>query len=432
MKKDNWGTVIKPLFELAALDYQVPTSSGMVREVMLDNAATTIPFKAVLEEVAAFLQGYGSIHRGAGYRSQLSSQKYEEARDFIRQFVGASEQNYVVFSSNTTTAINQAAMLLSQTAGMALVFDEEHSSNLLPWIHSFGLERLVRPPIGKNDIINTVEKAFMEHPDIKIVAVTGSSNVTGKKMPIYDLAHIAHQHGASILADICQLIPHQQVDIKAYDDPQHLDFITFSGHKIYAPFGTGVLVGPKNFFDNVVPYQLGGGNLTYITPDLELLRQPKVQAHERGTPNAVGVVALGSALKVIDRIGYKSIASHEHALTKKAFDLLKNINRVRIYLDSPQGTVIPFDVDGYTAQEVSAQLRQDYGIAVRAGSFCTYELLRQLKGLSREEDAFIAEAIKKGDTAGIPTIIRASFGLVNQENDVERFYTAIKEIAGRR
>ena len=425
----NWEEEIKPLFPEGSLELLVETTRGIVRDVNLDNAATTIPFSAVSEAVAEFLRTYGSVHRGSGQRSRISTQNYEDARDRIQQFTGASLDNYVVFTKNTTEAINHAAKLWSGIPGKVLVSDIEHSSNLLPWLAGNDVIQYRTNQDGTLNI-EDVEEMFKKHEDIKLLAITGSSNVTGYKPPIHDLAELAHKYGAMILVDACQLIQHQKVDVLPNDNLRHLDFVAFSGHKMYAPFGGGVLVGPKAFFDQVTPYQIGGGNLTYISRDLQLKRFLTVQAHDPGTPNAIGAISIAKAIGVLELIGYDRIHKYESDLVRTAFRGLKQIGGVEVYVsESELGSIISFDVLGIDSRLTAEILRDDYGIGVRAGSFCTYEFMRKIKNISDEQDQKIAEEIDSGITRTIPGVVRASFGLVNNQEDVTRLVSAVSEIA---
>ncbi len=426
-RQTYWERVLKPLFPKESLELLVETKRGRVREVNLDNAATTIPFTAVMDAAKAFLTTYGSVHRGSGHRSVLSTDAYEQSRKSIRDFVGASPKNYVVFTRNTTEAINHAAKLWEAKPGKVLVSDIEHSSNLLPWLNGNEVVQYETTAQGFVEMDN-METALKEG-GIKLLTVTGSSNVTGYRPPIHDLAVLAHRYGAKILVDGCQLVQHHKVWMLPDDDPGHIDFVAFSGHKMHAPFGAGVLIGPKQFFDESEPYQIGGGNLTYITRDLQLKRPLIVQAHDPGTPNALGAVTMAVAAKVLNlEIGYERIKQYETWLAESAFDRLAAIPGVNMYVDRNHlGSVITFDVDGLPAHQVAERLREDYGIGVRAGSFCTYELLRKLKGISDDEP--IVQAIDRGDTSLIPSVVRASFGLVNQPEDVERFTQAVYEIS---
>jgi len=435
MERQNkiWNEKIQPLFDKRVLAFQSQTLRRRKREVNLDHAATTPPFLAVEEAVNAFLGSYGSVHRGAGYRSIRSTDVYERARERIRHFCGASDQNYVVFTVNTTGAINQAAELFRAVPGKVLLSDIEHSSNRLPWERHHEVVWYRTTKEGTVDL-DEVERVFKHEEGkggIKLLAITGSSNVTGYQPPIYDLASLAHRHGAKILVDVCQLIPHHQVDVLPDDHPSHLDFVAFSGHKMYAPFGAGVLLGPKPFFDNVEPYQIGGGNLVYIMHDGRLKRLSTVQTHDPGTPNAPGAVAIAAAMDVIESLGYPTIEAYEAGLAQKAYEGLAEIAEKGVQGYVPRerlGSVLPFTIQGVDYRDTAASLREQYGVGVRAGSFCTYELMRKLLGISEEENQCIEAEIDAGNLSPIPGLVRASFGLTNRPEDVERFVNAVAEM----
>ena len=424
-----WETEIIPRFSQLALEAKRELRDGTsVRYVNLDNAATTKPFKSVTEQAIRDLDEYGSVHRGAGQESKITTDKYERARETIRKFVGASPNSYVVFTKNTTEAINHAAALWSGINGKVLVSDIEHSSNLLPWLRTQEIIQYRTNEDGTVDVAE-VEKVLSQNPEIKLLAITGASNVTGYKPPIHDLAQIAHRNGAKILVDVCQYLQHDKVDMLPDDNSRHLDFIAFSGHKMYAPFGAGVLVGPKVFFDGVMPYQIGGGNLPYLTSDLRISRFPTVQTHDPGTPNAIGALAIAKSIEELEEIGMDRLKDYEHGLVGLAIDELRKSTRVRLYVAVPHGSVIPFDVDGFPAKLVSEILAQEYGIGTRAGSFCTYELIRKVKGISSEEDARIAKEVNSGITTNIPSVARASFSIYNRLEDVKRFVKAVNLIS---
>src|SRR3989344_6467393 len=377
----NWEEEIKQLFPKSSMEFLVETTKGLVREVNLDNAATTTPFSAVNQRVAEFLKSYGSVHRGSGQRSITSTKDYEEARSKIQRFVGASLEDYVIFTKNTTEAINHAAELWSNIPGKVLVSDIEHSSNLLPWL---ARNEVIQYRTNSDGTLNltSIKEMFKKHRDIKLLAVTGSSNVTGYKPQIHNLAELTHKHSAMILIDGCQLIQHEKIDVLPNNDPRHLDFIAFSGHKMYAPFGVGVLIGQKKFFDQATPYQIGGGNLAYISRDLKIKRFNRVQTHDPGTPNAVGAIALAKSIDIIKSIGYDRIYEYESNLVRRAYKGLSKMEGVEVYLsESGLGSIIPFDVTGIDSRLTAEVLRDDYGIGVRAGTFCAYELIRKMKNM---------------------------------------------------
>ncbi len=428
----DWKKEFKTLFPKETMDYQVETPFFKGRYVNLDNAATTSAFKGVEDIIKSTLNSYGSVHRGSGQKSKISTDLYEQARETIRKFVGASKDNYVIFVNNTTEAINHAAYFWSKVPGKILVSDIEHSSNLLSWMKS---NDIVQYKTSRNGIINPkdVEIALKQNRNIKLVAITGCSNVTGYKPNIYEIAKIAHKYGAKILVDVCQLIQHQKVDVLNDGDPRHLDFIAFSGHKMYAPFGTGVLIGPKYFFDSFEPYQIGGGNFSYITKNLKIKYFKTEMAHDPGTPNAIGAIAIAEAIKIICALGYNKISEYESGIVTKTYAELKKIKEVKLYIPkSILGSVITFDLKGFNHYLVAEILANEYGTGVRAGSFCTYELIRKLKNIFSMEDKKIESEIDTEITKNIPGVVRASFSIFNSLEDVDRFVKAIQEIVKTR
>jgi len=441
-----WNRHIQHRFSGKALEAFVCVGDGMlsVRYVNLDNAATTKPFQAVKERVDEALDTYGSVHRGAGQHSRCTTDAYERARQHIGEFVGASPENYVIFTKNTTESVNQAAALLASEPGKVLVSDIEHSSNLLPWMKQGEIVQYRTDRQGIIDI-GEIERILKEHDGktgqerIKLLAITGSSNVTGYKPPIHNIAELVHRYGARIFVDACQLVPHERVDMRSDDDAGHLDFLAFSGHKMYAPYGAGVLIGPKDFFDKVDPYQIGGGNLPYITRNLQIKRFHNVRTHDPGSPNAIGVIAIDEAIRQLEAIGMENVYQYETALTAMAFDRLAPLSPrdqlhppVKLHIDRSHGTVIPFTIPGKPPELVAEMLTQEYGIGVRAGSFCTYELLRKLCETTDIADDMIAEHVDAGITGSIPRILRASFSIYNRPEDAIRFVDAVEEITKKR
>ncbi len=437
LKKNNqfWQNNVQQLFSSEALNFTIKNRFGhFIRYVNLDNAATTTPLAEVKQYVDEMLDAYGSVHRGSGQKSRISTQQYDASRDIIRQFVGASAQNYVIFAQNTTGAINQTANLWAKRPGKILVSDIEHSSNLLPWLTCNEVIQYRTQPDGTVDLAE-IEKILSKHQhkppaeQIKLLTITGASTITGYKPPIHDIAVLAHRYGAKMFADLCQLIQHERVNILPDDDPAHLDFVAFSGHKMYAPYGTGVLVGPKDFFDANYPYQIGGGNLPYITKNLEIKRFYTERAHDPGTPNAMGAVAIARAIQVLEALGREQIAVYEHSLVQYTFEQLQQIPEVILHRSGQSlGHVIPFDLKGFDGYLVAEILAQEYGIGVRSGAFCTYEYIRKLKNISDEQDQIIAQEVEQGITRNIPSIIRASFAVYNTFEDCDRFVEAISEI----
>ncbi len=444
--------VIRPedLFSKDILDYQVDTSKfGKVNYVNLDNAATTPPLKAVEDGLKEYLNAYGSVHRGAGTKSKISTDIYEHSREVIKNFVNAPNDAYVLLTKNTTDAMNVAAHFFSFLKGKVAVSSIEHSSSWLPWVKAEGVKALddrrfdMAELDGMNDMIqslgrenvlqydvndefefdlNSIEE-LLKNNDIKVLVLTASSNINGYCPEIKKIGDLAHRYGALFLVDACQFIQHHEIDMQEMG----IDFLAASGHKFYAPFGDGFLIGPKKFLDSFLPYQIGGGNLPYITKEGEFLRYKNQLAHDPGTPNAVGAVALSLALTKLNEIGLNNIQTYEKRLTQRLFDYLKQNPMIELFVDEKHlNTVIPFRLRGMDSSIAAEILNRDYGIGTRAGSFCVYNVIRKL--LKIEDESEIVSCVREGNTTKIPSLIRASIGLCNRESDIDRMITAIREI----
>ncbi len=448
-KKNMQQININNLFRPEILNFSVDTKKlGLVNYVNLDNAATTPPLIAVETAVTNYMTSYGSVHRGAGTKSKISTDDYENSREVIKNFVHARPDDYVIFTGNTTGAMNTLAYFFSFLPGKVAVSAIEHSSSWLPWIKAEGIKMLgsQRTSLEDMDKVNEsiqelgggqvlrydVSEKFEFNLDrieqllkiksnhVKVLVATASSNVTGYCPDLKAIGKIAHRHGAYFIVDACQFIQHHPLDMQALG----IDFLVASGHKFYAPFGGGLLIAPKKFCDKFLPYQIGGGNLPYITEGGEFLRYQNQLAHDPGTPNAVGAVAIAAALKELKVLGMKNVETYETNLTKKAYATLKKNPNVILHVNEKQlNTVIPFSIKGQDATMVAEKLNSDFGIGVRAGSFCVYNVVRKLMHVKNEST--IVAAVKNGDTSKVPSIIRASFGLANRPEDVERFIKAI-------
>jgi cysteine desulfurase len=270
--------------------------------------------------------------------------------------------------------------------------------------------------------LDAIEKLFKKNK-IKALVLTTSSNLNGYCPDIKSIGKLAHKHGAYFIVDGCQFIQHHTIDMQKMG----IDFLVASGHKFYAPFGGGFLIGSKEFLDKFLPYQIGGGNFPYITEEGEFLRYKNQLAHDPGTPNAVGAVAMAIALRELRKIGLEKIESYEKYLAKKLFDYMKTNPNIELYVSKNQlNTVIPFNIKGISPEKVAKKLNSDYGIGVRAGSFCVYHVLRKL--LKIEDEKHIIKEVNGGKTGNIPALVRASIGLCNTEDDISRMIKAIKEI----
>ena len=438
------------LFSNDILNFEVETENlGKIKYVNLDNAATTPPLKVVEDGITNYLKSYGSVHRGAGTKSIISTDIYEESRETIKEFVNAPKDSYVILTGNTTGAMNTLSHFFSFISGKVLVSSIEHSSSWLPWIKSEGIKLLGKrkasvdemgivnekiQKLGKENVLRydvnekfefdleSIEDQLRENK-IKALVLTASSNVTGYCPDIKKIGKLAHKHGAYFIVDACQYIQHHTIDMQELG----IDFLLASGHKFYAPYGGGFLIGPKKFLDKFLPYQIGGGNLPYITKEGEFLRYFNQQAHDPGTPNAVGTIAMGLALEKIKDIGIENIKKHERKLTRKIYEYMISNPKLKIHVEeSHLNTVIPFNIIGQDAHEVADKLNKQFGIGVRAGSFCAYNVVRKL--LNIYDDKSIIELVKSGDTSLIPAVIRISIGLENDESDIKRIIFALEKL----
>jgi cysteine desulfurase len=440
------------LFRKQIIDFQVDTSNGQTRYINLDNAATTPPLRCVEESVTHFINSYGSVHRGSGYKSKVSTSLYEQSREIIKHFVHAPDDSYVLLTGNTTGAMNTAAYFFAQIRGKVMVSDIEHSSSWLPWIKSEGNKRLGKTQYcldemdQVNDKIQSLglsqvlcyrsDKDFKFDLDdierqlkrcrIKILVLTASSNLTGYCPDIAKVGKLAHQYGAYFLVDACQFLQHHPLDMQKMG----IDFLVASGHKFYAPYGGGFLIGPKAFLDKFLPYQIGGGNLPYIQSDGYFIRYQNQLAHDPGTPNALGAVSMAVALQKLSSIGVENIEAYEKRLSDYVYDQLSVIPKVTLYVKkSFLSSIITFNIDGFTAQQTADTLNNEYGIGTRAGNFCVYHVVRKLLNVQNEET--LVQLVKSGHPELLLGVVRASFGLCNTMSDAKTFVHAVKELSER-
>jgi selenocysteine lyase/cysteine desulfurase len=272
---------------ILGIDRQVPLLDGsLVPYVNLDNAASTPPLLDVMQTIERFMPYYSSVHRGTGFKSRLSTVAYDQAHEIIGRFVGADlSTNTVIFGKNATEALNKLSYRLPLAPdSVILVTQLEHHSNDLPWRARAQVVHVRATPEGRLDEEDFDRKLDKYAGRVALVAVAGASNVTGFLQPIHRLAHKAHAVGARIVVDAAQLAPHRRVDMKPDDDPEHLDFVVLAGHKMYAPFGTGALIGPKEVFLQGGPEYSGGGTISIVTLD-EVHWAGLPYREESGSPN---------------------------------------------------------------------------------------------------------------------------------------------------
>jgi len=393
-----------------AADLLVPLADGRVTDYAnFDHGASAPCLQSVRAAVEAALPSYASVHRGNGYASRITTQWYERARTEVHSFVGARPDDQVVFTRQTTDALNLLARCVPADATV-FVFESEHHAALLPW----PAERTVRLPAPRSaaDAVTAVADALRTAPvGPRLVVATGASNVTGEIFPVAELAAVAKAHGARICLDAAQLAPHRAVDITALE----VDWVALSGHKLYAPYGAGALIGRADWLNAADPYLAGGGATTAVTADSVVWADGPAR-HEGGSPNVIGAIALAAACAAISK-HREAIEQHERSLLARLRTGLAQIPGVTTYslfgAEADRVGTVTFTIAGLSSTLVSAALSAEYGIGVRDGKFCAHPLVGHLLAGSAEHG----------------TAVRASLGLGTTREHVDRLVAAIRTLA---
>ncbi len=424
--------------DFVGLDVEVPLLNGGERRyINFDNAASTPALKTVQKAVNAFLEVYSSVHRGTGFKSQLSTHIYEQARQTVMDFVGANPTEHTcIFGKNTTEALNKLARRFPFTPQRNLVLTSslEHHSNDLPWRAVTEVVHIALTPEGRIDEGDFEAKLEHYGERVALVTISGASNVTGFLAPIHWMAEKAHAVGAQMAVDCAQLAPHRKVDMRPLSDPGHLDYVAISAHKMYAPFGAGALIGRRDTFERGDPDLVGGGTVKIVTLDSVTWDGPP-ERDEAGSPNVVGVVALAAAIRKLEQIGMEAVAQHEAELTAHLLSRLPEVPGLVLFGDAdPQNApsrlgVVPINIDGLSHFLVAAILGHEFGIGVRNGCFCAHPYLLHLMKVSPEEAEAVRDRLLAGDRSHMPGLVRISFGLYNTVEEIDTLIEALKAIA---
>ncbi|MFJ3584010.1 aminotransferase class V-fold PLP-dependent enzyme [Streptomyces sp. NPDC090127] len=424
-------------------DVTVPlVTGGEVSYAALDYAASAPALQRVWDDVAAYAPYYGSVHRGAGYLSQLSTDLFENSRVTVAEFLDCREGDQVVFTRSTTDSLNLLAAALPADCEV-FVFETEHHASLLPWQDA--RVTYLNAPRTPAEAVATLERALADrdpsassrlrskgHPNRPaLVCVTGASNVTGELWPVKELAAAAHAHGARIVLDAAQLAPHHPVSVKELD----VDWVAFSGHKLYAPFGSGVLAGRADWLQDAEPYLAGGGASKKVARradgGVDVEWHTTAARHEAGSPNVIGVYSIASACKALTEAGFDQFVAREQRLIATVREGLAEVPEVRVLSlfgdDAPRVGVISFVVEGWNSSHFAAALSAEYGIGVRDGLFCAHPLVRTLLGSDPQTQGECgAPEAAPGEKS--LNAIRVSFGAGTPDEHVERFVRAVKEL----
>jgi selenocysteine lyase/cysteine desulfurase len=421
----------------AGVDLPVPVSGGgTVTGINFDNAASTPPLKRVRDAVNGFSEVYSSVHRGTGYKSRLATEAYEHARELVAHFLGVDERSQVViFVKGTTDALNRIAAEQARLDGRrVLVTEMEHHADLLPWRHRSGHVMVGLSEDGHIDLDAIEHELKAAAGKIGLVAVCGASNVTGFVSPIHEVAELAHRHGALVSIDAAQLAPHHRIDIRPASDPGHLDFVSFSGHKMYAPYGAGVLVAPRAFFAGA-PEVMGGGAISIVTWD-DTVWADLPDREEAGSPNVIGAVALGVAIDTLLELGFEEMLRHEVELGATLLTRLSGIPGVGVLgsVDARPAVharlgLASFVVEGLHHGLVAAALSHEWGIAVRNGCFCANPYVFHLLHMDKKAVDAVEGEVTAGHRKALPGAVRASLAPYNTSAEVDRFVEAVTHIA---
>ncbi len=394
-------------FDPRRLRSEFPIFASNPDLVFLDSAASAQKPRAVIDGIADYYRNdYANVHRGVYHLSERSTDLFEQAREKTRAFLNAADQEEIIFVRNTTEAINLVAYswgdAFVHAGDEVLISDLEHHSNLVPWqmlCARVGARLVVAPTDAAGEFdLGQFEARLSART--RLVSVTHLSNVTGAVLPVARIVEWAHAKGAKALIDGSQAAPRLPVDVQALG----CDFYAFTGHKTYGPTGIGVLYAHRDLLAAMPPWQTGGGMIEQVEYPKTLFQGPP-HRFEAGTPDIAGAIGLGIAIDFIEALGRETIRVHEEALTAYTVDSLSRISGLRLLgAGQRQLAVISFNLDGVHPHDVGTVLDQ-HRVAVRVGHHCAQPLM---------------------DKLGLAGTVRASLGVYNDEDDIDRLAAAIE------
>ena len=421
---------------IAGLDKKVRLLDGSMKQyVFLDNAASTPSFISVKNKVNEAIDNYSAIHRGQGIKSFISTDAYDQAHDIVAKFVNADPDEYItVFVKNTTEAINKLSYRICLSPGDVILSScMEHHSNDLPWRRNNFVDYIKVDSEGYLDLDDLQKKIDQYGRRIKLITITGASNVSGFVNPYHKVAEMAHSIGAKFCLDAAQLAPHRKIDMKPMDDPQHIDYLVMSSHKMYAPYGSGVLLCPKSICEIGDPEFVGGGMAAYVT-HYETVWSGLPHKEEAGSPNTIGGIAMAMACKQLDAYGMDYAAEHELHLTEYILKKFESIPEIELLvktdfdrLEDKLG-VITFNIKDLHYNYVGSILAHEYGIGVRTGCFCTHPYIAILMDIDDEMSEKLKNEIKCKRKIDLPGAIRVSFGIYNTFEEIDYLVDALENI----
>ena len=401
----------------------------MTSMINFDNAATTPALMAVRDAINEELEMYGSIGRGFSQKSNHSTDVYNSVRDKVLEFFTADPELYTCFYVNSTTdGLNKlASALIESEDDIVLTTRIEHHANDLSWRERC---RVIYAEVDEQGrvIYDDIERLLQEN-NVKIVSISAASNVTGYVNDVHRVAKMAHKYGAQIVVDGAQIVAHRKFEMMGdLNDPDDdIDYIAFSAHKMYSPYGGGAVVGLTETLNQHMPEFYGGGTIT-VVGDYWQNYKTAPAAYEAGSPNYPGVVGLGKAIDILSTIGMDNIEAHEKILNRKLIDGLKTLPNVIIYGDtediSDRVGVITFNFSDINTYFISEKLSQLGGVATRRGAFCAHPYVWRLMGISDEKAKSFVNC-SDVNTAGM---VRVSFGIYNNEEEVDKFLALMPSV----
>ena len=397
--------------------------------INFDNAATTPALQPVADAVNEELKLYGSIGRGFSQKSNHSTDLYNSTRDKVLEFVGADPDSYTCFYvNNTTDGLNKlASALIESEDDLVLVTRIEHHANDLSWRERCSVIWAEVDEQGRVDY-DDLERLLTEHEGkVKYVSVTAASNVTGYVTDVHRVAKMAHAHGAKLVVDGAQIVAHRKFSMLGQTPEENVDFLVFSAHKMYSPYGGGAVVGLSEVLNEHMPEFYGGGIVNIVRDETQTYKSAPA-SYEAGSPNYPGVVGLGKAIDVLQEVGFDAIEAHEKVLNRKLIDGLKKLDNVIIYGDTEnledRVGVVTFNFSDLNSYALARVLSEQGGVATRRGAFCAHPYVWRLMGIPEEQ----LNEFEECSDVNTPGMIRISFGIYNTEEEVDQLLEMLPEM----
>ncbi|EHV5550718.1 cysteine desulfurase CsdA [Vibrio vulnificus] len=398
------------MFDVQAIRQQFPALAQQVNQnelVYLDSAATTQKPQCVIDAITQYYSSQNAnVHRGSHSLTASATSQFEAARDCVAHFIGAQSSKEIIWTRGATEALNLIAQTYARSSlhvgDEILVGEMEHHANIVPWqmVAEQTGAKVVKIPITADCQLDIESLKTLMNERVKIVAVAQTTNVTATRQPIESIIELAHQHGAIVVVDGAQGIVHEPVDMRTLD----ADFYVFSGHKLYAPAGIGVLYGKLALLEAMPPWH-GGGKMVKKVSFEKTTFSALPGKFEAGTPNVAGAIALAKAIEWYQAFARDEVESHLHQLQSATFRALSEMEDIRVIGYQNNASVITFVMDGVHHQDIATLLDQQ-GIAVRAGHHCAHPLM---------------------DALSVKGTVRVSFAIYNTMEDVEKLIAALEK-----